>query len=105
MLPRPRTHKALRRKPRSTWAEFLKRVFEIDVLTCPFCGGKRKLIALVTDGKVVRRILEHLGLPTTAPTLAPARSPPQESGEWHARRDSNPRLSDPKSGAGGNRSR
>ncbi|NOT30112.1 MAG: IS91 family transposase [Planctomycetes bacterium] len=68
---------ALRPKPRSTWAELLKRVFEIDVLTCPWCGGKRKLIALLTDGKVVRRILEHLGLPTTAPTLAPARSPPE----------------------------
>ena len=25
----------------------------------------------------LRRILEHLGLPTTAPTLAPARSPPE----------------------------
>jgi hypothetical protein len=55
----------------------LKRAFEIDVLTCPWCGGKRKLIALLTDGKVVRRILEHLGLPVTAPVLAPARSPPE----------------------------
>jgi hypothetical protein len=45
-------------------------------ITCPYCGGKRKLIALLTDGAVVRRILEHLGLPTAAPTLAPARSPP-----------------------------
>jgi len=37
----------------------------IDVLTCPWCGEKRKLIALLTDGAVVRRILEHLGLPTS----------------------------------------
>jgi len=64
-------------KTRATWAELLERVFEIDVLTCPWCGGKRKLIALLTDGKVVRRILEHLGLPTAAPALAPARSPPE----------------------------
>jgi len=40
-------------------------------------GGKRKLIALLTDGKVIRRILEHLGLPTAAPVLTPARSPPE----------------------------
>ena len=40
-----------------------------DVLTCPWCGGKRKLIALITDGKVIRAILEHLGLPTAAPVL------------------------------------
>ena len=51
----------------ATWAE----------LTCPFCGGKRRLIALITDGKVVRAILAHLGLPTTASVLAPARSTPE----------------------------
>ena len=43
--------------------------------SCHRTPRKRKLIALLTDGNVVRRILEHLGLPTTAPTLAPARSP------------------------------
>jgi hypothetical protein len=64
-------------RKRATWAELMKRVFEIDVLRCPWCGGKRKLIALITDGAVVRRILEHLGLPTAAPVLAPARSPPE----------------------------
>ena len=65
------------RPHRAKWADLLKRVFEIDVLTCPWCGEKRKLIALLTDGAVVRRILAHLGLPTTAPTLAPARAPPE----------------------------
>jgi hypothetical protein len=64
-------------KKRATWAELLERVFEIDVFTCPWCGGKRRLIALITDGCVVRRILEHLGLPIAAPVLAPARSPPE----------------------------
>ena len=68
--------KALR-PSRSKWTDLLKRVFEIDALTCPYCGGKRKLIALLTDGKVVRAILEHLGPPTAAPTLATARSPPE----------------------------
>jgi hypothetical protein len=64
-------------KKRATWAELLERVFEIDVFTCPWCGGKRRLIALITDGCVVRRILEHLGLPIAPPVLAPARSPPE----------------------------
>jgi hypothetical protein len=64
-------------RKRATWAELLERVFEIDVFTCPWCGGKRRLIALITDGCVVRRILEHLGLPIAAPVLAPARSPPE----------------------------
>lgn len=64
-------------KKRATWAELLKRVFQFDVLTCPWCGEKRKLNALLTDGNVVRRLLDHLGLPTAGPTLAPARSPPE----------------------------
>ena len=71
-----RAAKALR-PTRSSWAELLKRVFEIDALTCPYCGAKRKLIALLTDGQVVRKILEHLGLSTSAPSLAPARAPPE----------------------------
>lgn len=62
---------------RATWAELLQRVFAIDVLTCPHCGGKRKLIALITEGLVVRKILAHLSLPTEPPALAPARAPPE----------------------------
>jgi hypothetical protein len=61
----------------STWAELLQRVFAIDVLTCPYCGARRKLIALINDGCVVRKILAHLGLPTEPPGLAPARAPPE----------------------------
>ncbi len=68
--------KALR-PSRSKWADLLQRVFEIDALSCPYCGGKRELIALLTDGAVVRRILAHLGLDTQAPRLAPARAPPE----------------------------
>jgi len=58
---------------RATWAELLKRVFAIDALECPHCRGRRKLIALISDGPVVRRILDHLGLPAEPPRLAPAR--------------------------------
>ena len=57
---------------RATWADLLKRVFAIDVLECPHCGGRRRLIALISDGVVVRKILDHLGLPTEPPRLAPA---------------------------------
>ena len=48
--------KALR-PSRSKWADLLQRVFEIDALRCSYCGGKRRLIALLTDGAVVRKIL------------------------------------------------
>jgi hypothetical protein len=63
--------------PRYSWAELLRRVFEIDVLTCPTCGSRRRLVALISDPPVVRKILRHLGLPAEPPVLAPPRSPPQ----------------------------
>lgn len=52
----------------------MERAFEIDVLVCPYCEGKRKLIALLTDGFVVRTILDHLGLDIEPPIMAPARA-------------------------------
>jgi len=45
------------RTRRLRWADLLRRVFAVDVLTCPDCGGARRLIAMITDGLVVRRIL------------------------------------------------
>jgi hypothetical protein len=49
------------------------RVFAVDVLTCPHCGGPRRLIAQLPDPIVVRKILAHLGHPTEPPRPAPAR--------------------------------
>jgi len=48
------------------------RVFREDVLQRP-CGGRRVVLAFLTDEKVVKDILEHLGLPTTGLHLPPAR--------------------------------
>jgi hypothetical protein len=36
-----------------------------------------RILAFLTDSFTVVGILRHLGLPSTAPPLAPARSPPQ----------------------------
>ena len=44
------------------WAELLQRVFAVDVLACPKCGGRMRVIATIEDPRVVRRILTHLGL-------------------------------------------
>ena len=62
--------------------QYERRSFAIDVLTCPHCAGPRKLIALINDGLVVRKILAHLGLPTEPPPMAPARAPPEPEFAW-----------------------
>jgi len=57
---------------RIPWAELMMRVFREDVLACP-CGGRRVVLAYLTQPGPVKAILDHLGLPSTGPPLAPAR--------------------------------
>jgi hypothetical protein len=43
-----------------TWAQRLKRVFNIDIETCSACGGAMKVIACIEDSVVIKQILDHL---------------------------------------------
>ncbi|MGH7787515.1 MAG: hypothetical protein ACRERC_11650, partial [Candidatus Binatia bacterium] len=56
------------------WADLLRRIFAIDVLACPDCGGRLRLLATIADHRVIAAILVHLGLPVDPPHPAPARS-------------------------------
>ena len=58
------------------WAELMRRTFGLDVLACPRCGGRLRLVALIEEAAVIDRILRHLGLPTAIPAPRPARAPP-----------------------------
>ena len=60
-----------------SWSELLRRTFRVEVLVCARCGGPRRVIAMIQDPATARRILHHLGLPASAPPIAPARPPPQ----------------------------
>ena len=39
-----------------TWAQRLKRVFGIDIETCPACGGALRIIACIQDPAVINKI-------------------------------------------------
>ena len=43
-----------------TWMQRLKRVFSIDIETCPKCGGKLRVIACIEDPDIIAKILEHI---------------------------------------------
>jgi hypothetical protein len=58
------------------WAALMQRTFGLDVLACPRCGGRLRLMALIEDAAVITRILDHLGLPAEIPASRPARAPP-----------------------------
>ena len=51
---------AIERRAAMTWAQRLKRVFNIDIETCRECGGAVKVIACIEDPVVIKKILEHL---------------------------------------------
>jgi len=53
---------------RRSWAQLIKRVYEVDPLVCPSCGGEMRIIAFIIDHDVVDAILRHLA-------KAEARSP------------------------------
>jgi len=38
----------------------MQRAFEIDVLACPRCGGRLRLIATVDDPREIREVLADL---------------------------------------------
>jgi hypothetical protein len=75
-VPEPETDSAVAQPRGYLWAELMKRTFGFDVLVCPECGGRPRLVALIDEGPVSRRVLQHLGLPAEVPDLRPARPPP-----------------------------
>jgi hypothetical protein len=55
-------------------ASLLRRIYLDDVLACP-CGGRRRVVADITDREVIVAILDPLGLPSIPQPIARARSP------------------------------
>jgi len=58
------------------WAVLLARIYEVFPLLCPMCGGQMRLIAFITEGAQIRKILDHIGVDSQAPSIATARGPP-----------------------------
>jgi ribosomal protein S27E len=75
--------------PSKGWAEMIRKVYEVDPLLCPTCGGRMKIISFIEDHNVIDRIIHHLEL-----TFEAERPPPphqvqqdllmaaEESGEY-----------------------
>ncbi len=49
-----------------SWAELMKRVFEIDVLKCE-CGGRMRILCAINPPEAIVKILDCLGLPSRPP--------------------------------------
>ena len=57
----------------------IKRVYEVDALACPQCGGRMKVVAFIEPPQtdVIEKILRHCGL------WRDSRAPPAEDGCVH----------------------
>ena len=62
--PRPPSH--------YLWAVLIARIYEVF----PLCGGQMRIIAFITHSADIRHILEHIGVESQPPHIAPARGPP-----------------------------
>jgi len=59
--------------PSRGWAEMIKKVYQIDPLICPQCGGRMTIISFIEDHKVIDKIIAHLKL-----TFHAERPPPPQ---------------------------
>ena len=70
--------------PHRSWARLLKRMFALDLATCPLCHqGTLRIIAAMTQGEVSSKILRHVQRAPDPPPIAPARSR-QAAFDWVA---------------------
>lgn len=58
------------------WAVLIARIYEVFPLLCPLCGGQMRIIAFITHSADIRQILQHIGVESEPPHIAPARGPP-----------------------------
>lgn len=68
------------RRASMTWAQRLKRVFGIDIETCPACGGTVRIVACIEDPDVIEKILNHVEEKSPGSVsvgLPPSRASPQ----------------------------
>lgn len=66
---------AERKAARKRWANLIRHVYEVDPLVCPRCGAMMKIIAFITEPRVIRAILDSVRR-SCVPDAAGSRHPP-----------------------------
>jgi len=59
--------------PTNGWAEMIRKVYEVDPLLCPRCGGQMCVIAFIEEPKIIDKIIRHLRLTFEAERPPPPR--------------------------------
>ena len=71
----PLTPLTPKRAAHHLWAVLIARTYEVFALVCALCGGQMRIIAFITHSADIRHILDHIGVDSELPHIAPARGP------------------------------
>ena len=66
-LPQPEPVQPERSPAHYLWAVLSARIYEVFPLVCPLCGGPMRLIAFISQGAQVGKILDHIGVDSQPP--------------------------------------
>ena len=50
-----------------SWHTMIQKIYEIDPLLCPFCGGEVKILSFIIKPKTIKKILDAMDLPSQKP--------------------------------------
>ena len=64
------------------WAVLMKRTWGLNVLACPRCALKMRVLSTITDRTTIRRILTHLRVRADPLPRAPARDPTEDQASF-----------------------
>ena len=62
----------------------MRRVFSVDVLECPQCSGRMRILAAIQSSEAIRAILDCLSLPSRSPPIAAAAPDEIDLDDWPA---------------------
>jgi hypothetical protein len=64
--------------PSKAWQDCIKKIYEVDPLSCPHCGQEMQIINFISEFPVIRQIIEHLAFWVMAPRDPPKQEPMPE---------------------------
>ena len=76
-FPRLPVCRPLRRSPAQyLWVVLIACIYEVFPVLCPMWGGQMRLIAFITAGTQIEKLVEHIGVNLERAHIAPTRGPP-----------------------------
>ncbi|MBW1848061.1 MAG: transposase [Deltaproteobacteria bacterium] len=70
------------KESRKNWARLIQKIYEVNPLSCPKCSDQMKVISVIEDEDVIKKILKHLDLWDRKARPPPKPSAPQETHEY-----------------------